>query len=66
LNEHTTQPLVDGRVWVPELNMTAFAPFIQSKLYLTEDLTVKMGSRWDLMNIKVPDYTTSFRKRQCF
>ncbi|PUB34534.1 iron complex outermembrane receptor protein [Elizabethkingia sp. YR214] len=58
LNEHTTQPLVDGRVWVPELNMLAFAPFIQSKLYLTEDLTVKMGSRWDLMNIKVPDYTT--------
>ena len=41
LNEHTTQPLVDGRVWVPELNMMAFAPLYKVNYIFTEDLTVK-------------------------
>ncbi len=58
LNEYTSQPLIDGRIWVPKLNMLGFAPFVQSKLYLTKDLTIKLGSRWDAMNVKVPDYRT--------
>lgn len=58
LNEKTSQPLVDGRIWVPEMNMLAAAPFVQGKLFLTDDLTVKAGVRWDKMSVKVPDYTT--------
>lgn len=58
LNEKTSQPLVDGRIWVPELNMIAAAPFVQGKLFLTPDLTVKGGVRWDEMHVKVPNYTT--------
>ncbi|BFO67872.1 TonB-dependent receptor [Chryseobacterium sp. KCF3-3] len=58
LNEKTSQPLVDGRMWVPEMNMLAAAPFVQGKLFLTDDLTVKAGVRWDKMSVKVPDYTT--------
>ncbi|ASW73702.1 hypothetical protein IQ37_17740 [Chryseobacterium piperi] len=58
LNEKTSQPLVDGRIWVPEMNMLAAAPFVQGKLFLTRGLTVKAGLRWDKMSVKVPDYTT--------
>ncbi|WP_172283002.1 TonB-dependent receptor [Chryseobacterium sp. LAM-KRS1] len=58
LNEKTSQPLVDGRIWVPEMNMLAAAPFVQGKLFITKDLTVKAGLRWDKMSVKVPDYTT--------
>ncbi|QIY89983.1 TonB-dependent receptor [Chryseobacterium gallinarum] len=58
LNEKTSQPLVDGRIWVPEMNMIAAAPFVQGKLFLTTDLTLKAGLRWDKMSVKVPDYTT--------
>lgn len=58
LNEKTSQPLVDGRMWVPEMNMLAAAPFVQGKLFLTKDLTVKAGLRWDKMSVKVPDYNT--------
>ncbi|MDQ1803437.1 TonB-dependent receptor [Chryseobacterium sp. CKR4-1] len=58
LNEKTSQPLVDGRIWVPEMSMLAAAPFVQGKLFITKDLTVKAGLRWDKMSVKVPDYTT--------
>ncbi|MFZ4861053.1 TonB-dependent receptor [Sphingobacterium sp. Mn56C] len=57
-NEKTSQPLVDGRIWVPKLSMWAAAPFVQGRLFLTPDLTVKGGLRWDQLFIKVPDYTT--------
>nr|WP_314490865.1 TonB-dependent receptor [uncultured Chryseobacterium sp.] len=58
LNEKTSQPLVDGRIWVPELNMIAAAPFVQGRVFLTNDLTLKGGIRWDQLNVRVPDYTT--------
>ncbi|MDC8103829.1 TonB-dependent receptor [Chryseobacterium sp. B21-037] len=58
LNEKTSQPLVDGRIWVPEMSMLAAAPFVQGKLFITKDLTVKAGLRWDKISVKVPDYTT--------
>jgi len=58
LNERTAQPLVDGRIWVPELNMLAAAPFLQGRIYMTNDFTLKAGVRWDKMRVKVPDYNT--------
>ncbi|WP_419869146.1 TonB-dependent receptor [Chryseobacterium sp. CT-SW4] len=58
LKENTSQPLVDGRVWVPELELLSFAPFVQSKIFITDDLTMKAGVRWDWIQVSVPDYTT--------
>ncbi|MFC6997945.1 TonB-dependent receptor [Rufibacter roseus] len=58
LNDITSQPLVDGRVWVPEMNMLNLAPFVQLKTTVAEDLILKGGFRAEKVNIEVEDYTT--------
>lgn len=54
----TSQPLVDGRVWVPEMNMFNLAPFVQTKFTLFDKLIVKGGVRYEKVNIGVDDYAT--------
>ncbi|MGS2763043.1 TonB-dependent receptor [Sinomicrobium sp. M5D2P9] len=58
LNDITSQPLVDGRIWVPEMDMVNFAPFAQLKFNLLQDLIVKGGIRVERITIHVDDYTT--------
>ncbi|MDL1914299.1 MAG: TonB-dependent receptor [Bergeyella sp.] len=58
LKENTIQPLVDGRIWVPDLELNSLAPFVQGRFLLSPELTLNTGLRWDLINVKVPDYTT--------
>ncbi|PRY07431.1 iron complex outermembrane receptor protein [Pontibacter ummariensis] len=58
LNDVTSQPLVDGRTWVPEMNMLNVAPFVQLKTTIAEDLIFKGGFRAEKVNIAVEDYTT--------
>jgi iron complex outermembrane receptor protein len=58
LNDITSQPLVDGRIWVPEMNMLNAAPFVQLKMNLAESLIFKGGFRAEKVNIGVKDYTT--------
>jgi iron complex outermembrane receptor protein len=58
LNDVTSQPLVDGRSWVPEMNMLNVAPFVQLKTTIAEDLILKGGFRAEKVNISVDDYTT--------
>jgi iron complex outermembrane receptor protein len=58
LRDKTSQPLVDGRVWVPEMDMTNWAPFAQLNLNILKDLIFKTGFRYERVNIKVADYTT--------
>ncbi len=58
LNDVTAQPLVDGRIWVPEMNMLNVAPFVQLKTTIAEDLIFKGGFRAEKVNITVADYTT--------
>lgn len=58
LNDVTSQPLVDGRIWVPEMNMMNLAPFAQLKVNLLGSLTFKGGFRAEKSNISVDDYTT--------
>lgn len=58
LNDVTSQPLVDGRMWVPEMNMVNLAPFAQLKVNLFESLTFKGGFRAEKVNIGVNDYHT--------
>lgn len=54
----TSQPLVDGRIWVPEMNMFNLAPFVQTKINLFKRLVLKGGVRFEKVSISVDDYAT--------
>lgn len=58
MNDKTSQSLVDGRVWVPDMNMVNFAPYLQTSTNLFRDLTVKAGLRVENINIDVDDFNT--------
>lgn len=58
LNDKTAQNLVDGRVWVPTMNMWNVAPYVQASANILRDLTIKAGLRSENMNIRVNDFTT--------
>ncbi|QLE01319.1 TonB-dependent receptor [Galbibacter sp. BG1] len=57
LNDNTSQELVDGRLWVPNMDMTNLAPYAQFKT-LYKDFVFKAGIRFENIRIDVPDYTT--------
>ncbi|PAM93346.1 TonB-dependent receptor, partial [Flavobacterium sp. IR1] len=59
MNDITSQNLIDGRVWVPEMDMTNFAPYAQLKT-LYNDFVLKAGIRFENINIDVPDFTTIY------
>ena len=54
----TSQPLVDGRIWVPEMDMLNLAPFVQTRFTLFDKLVLKGGIRYEKVNIGVDDYAT--------
>lgn len=54
----TSQPLVDGRIWVPEMDMFNLAPFAQAKFTLFDKIVLKGGVRYEKINIGVDDYAT--------
>jgi iron complex outermembrane recepter protein len=56
--DETSQPLVDGRIWVPEMDMFNLAPFAQAKITLFDKLVLKGGVRYEKINIGVDDYET--------
>lgn len=56
LLDKTAQPLVDGRLWVPWLTSNNHAPFIQTKTTLWQYVNIKIGGRYDFINVSVPDY----------
>ena len=58
LRDITSQPLLDGRTWVPEMNMTSKAPFLQVRLNVFNHLVYNGGVRFENLNIGVEDYTT--------
>lgn len=57
LNDVTSQPLADGRIWVPEMDMSNEALYLQSK-WVAGDWVFKAGLRDEQVDIDVPDYTT--------
>ncbi|WP_029038305.1 TonB-dependent receptor [Salinimicrobium xinjiangense] len=59
LNDVTSQYLVDGRLWVPEVDMKNYAPYAQLKT-IYRDLVLKAGIRFENINIDIPDYTTIY------
>ena len=58
LNDVTSQPLVDGRVWVPEMDMESLAGFLQTKWVINNDLVIKAGVRQESIDLTVDDYET--------
>lgn len=59
LNDVTSQYLVDGRLWVPEVDMKNFAPYAQLKS-LYRDFIFKAGIRLENIKIDIPDYRTIY------
>ncbi len=58
MNDKTAQSLTDGRIWVPDMNMINFAPYLQASTTLFNDLTIKGGLRAENININVDDFNT--------
>ena len=58
LNDVTSQPMVDGRVWVPEMDMENIAGFVQAKWILHDDIILKAGVRHENIDLKVDDFST--------
>ncbi|WP_299787916.1 TonB-dependent receptor [uncultured Shewanella sp.] len=58
LNDISSQPLDDGRIWVPEMDMTNLAAYLQTKMVIDGDWIVKAGVRQDNVDLKVDDYQT--------
>lgn len=58
LNDKTSQPLLDGRTWVPKMNMVNTGPFVQLQATIANDFVFNGGLRYEDINIGVEDYTT--------
>ena len=58
LKDVTSQPLLDGRTWVPKMDMLSKAPFMQLQATLFDDFVINGGLRYESINIGVEDYTT--------
>ncbi|MDG3583191.1 TonB-dependent receptor [Galbibacter pacificus] len=57
LNDNTSQLLVDGRAWVPEMDMKNLAPYAQLKT-LYGNFVFKAGIRFENIKIDIPSYVT--------
>ena len=58
LNDKTAQSLVDGRVWVPNIDMRNLAPYAQLSTQWFNHLNVKAGARAENIKIQIDDYNT--------
>lgn len=58
LEDKTSQPLLDGRIWVPEMDMQSNAAFLQTKWDVADNWTLKAGVRREEISVGVDDYQT--------
>ena len=58
LNDITAQPLVDGRMWTPEMDMDNIAGYLQAKLIFDDSWVVKAGVRQESIEIGVANFST--------
>lgn len=58
LKDKTNQGLLDGRLWVPNIDMLSWAPYLQSTIKIEDMWVIKSGLRYDDMNLKIDDYNT--------
>lgn len=60
LMETTSQPLEDGRTFVPEMDQNSLAPFLQAEVRLDSRWTLNAGLRYEKFWLDVDDYTTVY------
>lgn len=60
LRNKTAQPMADGRLFTPEMDMKNYAGYLQVKAKI-DDFIFKGGARYETIDINVDDYTTIYR-----
>lgn len=60
LNDETSQPLADGRTYVPPMDQQSIAPFAQLKLPIGERAVLRGGARYENIHLQVDDFTTLY------
>jgi len=58
LNDITNQDLTDGRVYIPNMNMSNIAPYAQVKIDFFTNLIFKGGVRYENATVRVKDFNT--------
>lgn len=58
LNNITSQPLLDGRIWVPKMHMNNLAPFLETEWIVNSNIVINAGFRFERTRISVDDYQT--------
>ncbi len=58
LKDKTNQGLLDGRLWVPNIELTNWAPYAQSTVKFNNQWVLKAGLRYDGMHMDIVDYNT--------
>lgn len=58
LGDVTSQPLLDGRIYIPDMDMRNLAPYVQLKVDLFDHLVVKGGIRHENASVKIADFQT--------
>lgn len=58
LRDISNQDLLDGRLWVPNLNLLSIAPFLQAKFKFKDDWVVKAGVRHDGMKLNIESFSS--------
>lgn len=53
----TSQPVLDGRTSVPEIEQRSYAPFVQLEVPVGDDLLVRGGVRHEEIRLDVPTFT---------
>lgn len=58
LRDRTNQGLLDGRLWVPNIELMNVAPYLQTTLKLDQKWVLKGGLRYDDLKMDIADYST--------
>ncbi|MCG2462512.1 TonB-dependent receptor [Flavobacteriaceae bacterium F89] len=58
LRDKTNQGLLDGRLWVPNIELMSVAPYLQTALKLDNKWSFKAGARYDDLKMDIADYNT--------
>ncbi|MBT0585185.1 TonB-dependent receptor [Alteromonas oceanisediminis] len=58
--DESAQPLADGRVFAPDMELTSTAIFAQLELDVAENFTLRTGFRYEDVTVDVADFTTLF------
>ncbi|NCI47498.1 TonB-dependent receptor [Sediminibacterium soli] len=58
LKDKTSRTLLDGRIWIPQLDLVSIAPYIQSAFKIQDSWVLKAGLRYDNMSLRSDAYGT--------